>query len=46
MNKNKIIEFDLAIFDRVLYLINEKEVYNFFNSYGNFFKHIIINDLF
>ena len=44
MNENKIIEFDLAIFDRVLYLINEKEVYNFFNSYANFFKHIIIND--
>ena len=36
MNKNKIIEFDLAIFDRVLYLINEKKFIIFLTHMGIF----------
>ena len=36
--------FDLAIYDRVLYLLNENQVSNHFSEYGLFFNSIIIDD--
>tara|TARA_B100001057_G_C22849123_1_gene950245 strand:- start:1398 stop:2036 length:639 start_codon:yes stop_codon:yes gene_type:complete len=44
LNINKLNEFDLAIYDRVLYLLSEKQTLNHFNIYGNLFKYIIIDD--
>lgn len=38
--------FDLAIYDRVLYLLNEKEINTHFKNHSNKFKYIIINDFF
>ena len=36
--------FDLSIYDRVLYLLNESEVSAHFSKYGIFFKTVIIDD--
>ena len=34
----------MAIYDRVLYLLNEKEINTHFKNHSNKFKYIIIND--
>ena len=36
--------FDLSIYDRVLYLLNEEQVSNHFSEYGKFFNSVIIDD--
>lgn len=41
---NKLNKFDLAIYDRVLYLLSEKQILNHFKVYGNLFEYIIIDD--
>ena len=44
LGTNKLNKFDLAIYDRVLYLLSEKQTINHFNLYGNLFEHLIIDD--
>ena len=44
LKTNNLNEFDLAIYDRVLYLLSEKQTLDHFNVYGNLFKYIIIDD--
>lgn len=36
--------FDLAIYDRVLYLLTEDEVFDHFSQFHNFFSTVIIDD--
>lgn len=36
--------FGLSIYDRVLYLMSENEVFNHFKIYGKYFRYIIIDD--
>jgi len=36
--------FDLSIYDRVLYLLSEKEVHDHFKKYKKFMKNLIIDD--
>jgi hypothetical protein len=42
--RNNIKKFDLVIFDRVLYMLNEKKLKLFLNEYSFFFKYIVIED--
>ncbi len=44
IKKNNIDNFDLAIFDRVLYMIDQKTTRLIFNIYSKYFKYIIIDD--
>lgn len=41
---NNLKTFDLAIFDRVLYMISEAKIKLFFRKYSDYFKYIIIDD--
>jgi|TARA_B100001059_G_C17839319_1_gene590842 SAM-dependent methyltransferase len=41
---NNLKTFDLAIFDRVLYMISEAKIKLFFHKYSDYFKYIIIDD--
>lgn len=36
--------FGLSIYDRVLYLMSENEVFNHFKIYGKYFRYVIIDD--
>lgn len=40
----KIKKFDLAIYDRVLYLLSENEIKNHFEKYKDYFRYLIIDD--
>lgn len=44
LRTNKLNKFDLAIYDRVLYLLSEKQTIDHFNVYGNLFEYLIIDD--
>lgn len=46
LNSNKIKFFDLIVFDRVLYCLNEKQIYKIFNSLKNKTRYIFIDDFF
>ena len=46
LKQNNLNVFDMAIYDRVLYLLNEKEIKIHFKQHSNKFKYIIINDFF
>ncbi len=44
LKNNGLKAFDLVIFDRVLYLLNENEINILFNNYKIYFKYIILDD--
>ena len=44
LKENKLNKFDLAIYDRVLYLLLEKQTLNHFKSYGNLFDYVVVDD--
>ena len=44
LRKWSLSSFDIAIYDRVLYLLSEKEVFKHFEEYGDLFKFVIIDD--
>ncbi len=44
LEKWKIKKFDLAIYDRVLYLLSENEVRKHFEKYKDFMDYLIIDD--
>ena len=39
-----ISSFNLAIYDRVLYLLNEKEIHNHFGDFSDLFDYVLIDD--
>ena len=39
-----ISSFNLAIYDRVLYLLDEKEIHNHFDEFSDLFDYILIDD--
>ena len=41
---NELKQFDLAIFDRVLYMLTKKDIEDLLDKYSKFFKYIIIED--
>ena len=41
---NKLDKFDLAIFDRVLYMLTEKQIIEILDKYSTFFDYVIIDD--
>lgn len=41
---NKLEYFELAIFDRVLYMIEEKRFRKLLNEYSTYFKYVVIDD--
>ena len=41
---NELKQFDLAIFDRVLYMLTKKDIEDLLDKYLKFFKYIIIED--
>lgn len=40
----KVKKFDLAIYDRVLYLLSENEIKNHFEKYKDYIRYLIIDD--
>ena len=44
LERNKLIFFDLAIFDRVLYMISEKKLEIFMKTYSSYFTFLLIDD--
>jgi SAM-dependent methyltransferase len=40
----RISSFNLAIYDRVLYLLNEKEIHNHFRDFSGLFDFVLIDD--
>lgn len=44
LRKWSLSSFDIAIYDRVLYLLSEVEVSKHFEEYGDLFKFVIIDD--
>ena len=44
--KNKIKKFDLIVFDRVLYILNDKEFFFVLNIFSKITKYIYIDDFF
>ena len=44
LNTWKIKKFDLAIYDRVLYLLSENEIKNHFEKYKDYIINLIIDD--
>ena len=46
MIKNKIKKFDLIVFDRVLYILNDKEFFFVLNIFSKITKYIYIDDFF
>ena len=44
LKRNNLKTFDLAIFDRVLYMISEKRIKFFFSKYSDYYKYVIIDD--
>ncbi len=41
---NGLKKFDLAIFDRVLYMLQKKDIEDLLNKYSKYFKYVIIED--
>ena len=41
---NGLKKFDLAIFDRVFYMLPKKDIEDLLNKYSKYFKYVIIED--
>ncbi len=41
---HQVGQFDLAIYDRVLYLMDNSEIITHFQTYGQYFKHLVVDD--
>ena len=46
INKFNIDNFDLVIFDRVLYLLSEKQLDSHLEKFKNFYKYVVIDDFY
>lgn len=44
--ENDLKNFDIAIYDRVLYLLNDSQVKDHFNEFEKFFNYILIDDFY
>jgi SAM-dependent methyltransferase len=44
LSSNGLNKFDLAIFDRVLYMLPKKDIEDLLNKYSKYFKYLIIED--
>ena len=44
LSLNRIKKFDLAIFDRVLYMLTKKDIEDLLSKYSKYFKYVIIED--